>query len=73
MLEELRAQAAEFVFEDEPEDDDALQVEYDTEPKKYFLGMAPWQRFIVSLLLFVIVFLTGVFALLITERIYLAI
>jgi len=73
MLEELRAQAAEFVFEDEPEDDDALQVEYDTVPKKYFLGMAPWQRFIVSLLLFVIVFLTGVFALLITERIYLAI
>jgi len=66
MLDDFRKQADQSTFE-EPEE----EVIGAQEPPRYFLGMKPFQRLILALMLLLIVCLVGVFALLATEKIVL--
>lgn len=65
MFDDLREQASSPYFEDvdqEPE-------EFIIETQSQFLGMSPFQRFIIAIMLFLIVLLIGSFALLVLGRV----
>ena len=62
MFDDLREQADSPYFEQEPE-------EYIVETHSQFLGMSPFQRFIIAFMLFLIVLLIGAFALLVMGRV----
>jgi hypothetical protein len=62
MLDDFRQQADEIPFEEE-------EVRRPRRPKKYFLGMSPFQRFVLATMLLVIVCVLSSFALLVTEKV----
>lgn len=62
MLDDFRQQAEEIPFEEE-------EVERPRRPKKYFLGMTPFQRFVLATMLLIITCVLSSFALLVTEKI----
>jgi hypothetical protein len=61
MLDDFRQQAEEISFEEEEE--------RPRRPKKYFLGMTPFQRFVLATMLLIITCVLSSFALLVTERV----
>jgi hypothetical protein len=66
MFDDLRQEAEATPFEEET----PIFVEH-LPPKKPFLGMKPWQRFIIALFLLIMVCILGSFTLLVTETIVL--
>jgi len=62
MLDDFRQQADEIPFEEE-------EIRLPRRPKKYFLGMSPFQRFVLATMLLVIVCVLSSFALLVTEKV----
>jgi hypothetical protein len=62
MLDDFRQQAEEITFDDE-------EVQRPYRPKKYFLGMSPFQRFVLATMLLIITCVLSSFALLVTEKI----
>lgn len=62
MLDDFRQQAEEISFDDE-------EVKRPYRPKKYFLGMSPFQRFVLATMLLIITCVLSSFALLVTEKI----
>lgn len=69
MFEDLRKQADDSDgFDAELEDDFDSPSTYRYKPR-YFLGMTPAQRFVIALMLFLMVLISGAFCLLVTEKI----
>ena len=66
MFDDLRQEAETTPFEEET----PVFVEH-RPPQKPFLGMKPWQRFILALILLMMVCILGSFTLLVTEAIVL--
>ncbi len=62
MLDDFRQQADETPFEEE-------EIKRPRRPKKYFLGMSPFQRFVLATMLLVIVCVLSSFALLVAEKV----
>jgi len=62
MLDDFRQQADEAPFEEE-------EIRVPRRPKKYFLGLSPFQRFVIATMLLVIVCVLSSFALLVTEKV----
>jgi len=62
MLDDLRQQADTAPFEEEPS-------EKWVTPRKHFLGMTPFQRFVIALMLLFITCLLSSFCLLVTEKV----
>ena len=62
MLDDFRQQADEIPFEEE-------EYHPPDRPKKYFLGMTPFQRFVIATMLLVITCVLASFALLVTEKV----
>jgi hypothetical protein len=65
MFDDLREQANTPFFEDVDQEPEEVLVE----THQQFLGMSPFQRFVIVLMLFIIVLLIGSFALLILGRV----
>jgi hypothetical protein len=65
MFDDLREQADTPFFEDVEQEPEEVIVE----TQQQFLGMSPFQRFVIALMLFIIVLLIGSFALLILGRV----
>jgi hypothetical protein len=65
MFDDLREQANTPFFEDVEQEPEEVIVE----THQQFLGMSPFQRFVIVLMLFIIVLLIGSFALLILGRV----
>jgi len=61
MLDDFRQQAEEISFGEEEE--------RPRRPKKYFLGMTPFQRFVLATMLLIIACMLSSFALLVTEKV----
>lgn len=61
MFDDLRQQADTTYFEEEEQQPDEVIIE----THQQFLGMTPFQRFVIALMLFIIILLIGSFALLI--------
>ncbi len=73
MLDDLRNSSA-FIDEEEPQNEEAKQTAYrrpSSRQKDTFLGMTAQQRFILSLMVFFMICILGVFALAISGSIYL--
>lgn len=68
MLDDLRNSSS-YIEEEPAEEQEAAQSQFAPQKKDRFLGMTAPQRFILSLLLFLMVCVVGVFALLLTGRI----
>jgi hypothetical protein len=68
MLDDFRQQAEESNFEEQETQPEARLDVPDTD-RRFFLGMTPVQRFVISLELLFTVCLIGVFVLLVLERI----
>jgi len=66
MLDELREQADATSFEEE-----TPLFEETPPPKKPFLGMQPWQRFVIALMILFMACILSTFCLLVTEKIVL--
>jgi hypothetical protein len=66
MFDDLRQDAEAAPFEEET----PIFTEH-LPPQKPFLGMLPWQRFVIALILLIMVCILGSFTLLVTEAIYL--
>ncbi len=66
MLDDFRQQADAFSNFDEDENQD---IEPERRVHREFLGMSPFQRFMVSLLLLVLTLMLGSFWLLVTNRV----
>lgn len=62
MLDDFRQQADETPFEEE-------EIRLPPRPHKYFLGMSPFQRFVIALMLLLITCVLSGFALLVTEKV----
>jgi hypothetical protein len=62
MLDDFRQQADETPFEEE-------EIRRPYRPKKYFLGMSPFQRFVLASMLLIIICVLSSFALLVTEKV----
>lgn len=62
MIDDFRQQADEINFEEE-------DYQPPARPKKYFLGMTPFQRFVIATMLLVITCVLSSFALLVTEKV----
>lgn len=62
MLDDFRQQADEAPFDEE-------EIRPPRRPKKYFLGMSPFQRFVLATMLLLIVCVLSSFALLVTEKV----
>lgn len=62
MLEDFRQQADETPFEEE-------EYRPPARPKKYFLGMTAFQRFVIAAMLLMITCVLASFALLVTEKV----
>jgi hypothetical protein len=62
MLDDFRQQADDIPFEEE-------EIRLPPRPPKYFLGMTPFQRFVIATMLLVIVCVLSSFALLVTEKV----
>lgn len=67
MLDDFLKEDEVQTFLDEVEEEAKLELTPDEEPG--FLGMTPGQRFVISLMFFLMVLLIGAFALLITGAI----
>jgi hypothetical protein len=65
MLDEFRRQADDSRIEDLRTPDDL----YEAEPDERFLGMTPFQRFLIALMVFVITFLVGTLWLLVNGKV----
>lgn len=65
MFDDLREQANTPFFEEVEKEPEEVIVE----TQQQFLGMTPFQRFVIALMLFIIVLLIGSFALLIMGRV----
>jgi hypothetical protein len=63
MLDDLRQDAEAAGFEEEP------AFKLPTRPRKNFLGMTPFQRFIIAFMLLLIVCVLSSFVLLVTEKV----
>lgn len=66
MLDDLREQADTTSFEAE-----TPVFEETPLPKKPFLGMRPWQRFVIALMILLMACILSTFCLLVTEKIVL--
>lgn len=73
MLDEFRQQANSSNFFTEEEEAEPVYEEIVIEEKGYFLGMTPVQRFVLSVMLFLIVTLVGTLALLVMGKVMLPI
>jgi hypothetical protein len=65
MFDDLREQASSPFFEDVDKEPEEVIIE----THQQFLGMTPFQRFIIAIMLFIIILLIGSFALLIMGRV----
>jgi hypothetical protein len=65
MFDDLREQADTPFFDDVEQEPEEVFVE----TQHQFLGMTPFQRFIIAIMLFIIVLLIGTFGLLILGRV----
>jgi hypothetical protein len=65
MFDDLREQANTPFFEEVDQEPEEVIIE----TQKQLLGMSPFQRFIVAIMLFLIVLLIGSFALLVMGRV----
>jgi len=66
MLDDLRQQAESDAFEEE-----TPVFEEHPRPERPFLGMKPWQRFVIALILLAMACILSTFCLLVTEKIVL--
>ena len=71
MLDDFRKQADTPSFFEEEEKAPQDYEEEIVRTKRYLFGMSPVQRFVIAVMLFLIVFLVGSFALLVTEKVVL--
>lgn len=70
MFEDFRKQANESSLASQPPEEEDLRDELAMEqPPQLFLGMTAFQRFALTLLLFVMVVFIGVLLLLVTDRV----
>lgn len=67
MFDDLRQQAEQGTFE--PEETDAFAALERPAPRRYFLGMLPWQRFFIAFMLLIMTCILGTLFLLVTEKI----
>jgi hypothetical protein len=65
MFDDLRQQANTPFFEEEDKEPEEVIIE----THQQFLGMTPFQRFVIAIMLFIIILLIGSFALLILGRV----
>ena len=65
MLDDLRNDASSYY------DDDFQELSKPLESPKRFLGMTPFQRFVIALLLLFVTCILSAFCLLVTERVVL--
>jgi hypothetical protein len=73
MFDDLRAQASEMEFEDEPEED-AYAFKLDPPRRRGpFLGMSAPQRFVIAVMMLLMACILSSFCLLVTEKIWLPI
>ncbi|MGD9093312.1 MAG: hypothetical protein PVF74_10720 [Anaerolineales bacterium] len=70
MLDDLREQAEDAPYEDKEE---TPSYDYMQEERTHFLGMTPFQRFIIAVLLLFATCILSTFCLLVTERVFLPI
>ena len=70
MLDDFRKQAYTPSFLEEEEKAPRVEEEI-VRTRRYLFGMSPVQRFVIAVMLFLIVFLVGSFALLVTEKVVL--
>lgn len=66
MLDDLRNDASSYY-----DDDDFQELSKPPESPKRFLGMTPFQRFVIALLLLFVTCILSAFCLLVTERVVL--
>jgi hypothetical protein len=71
MFDDLRAQANQTSFEDEPEPEDVYAFQEEPVARKPFLGMTAPQRFLITLLLLMMTCILSTFCLMVTEKIWL--
>ena len=71
MFEDFRKQTSESSLASQPpdEEEDLRDELTSDEPPRYFLGMTPFQRFALTLLLFVMVVFIGVLFLLVSDTV----
>jgi hypothetical protein len=70
MLDDLRRQADEQTSFTEPEEmPEAFDFDAAVKPRGYFLGMRPFQRFVIAVILLSLTCMVSVLFLLVTERI----
>jgi hypothetical protein len=70
MFEDFRKQTVESsLASQQPEEEDLREELIIAEPQAQFLGMTAFQRFALTLLLFLMVSIIGVFLLLISDRV----
>jgi len=67
MFDDLRQQADETAFE--PEQTDAFTALEKSEPRRDFLGMTGWQRFVIAVMLLMMTCILSFFCLLVTGKI----
>jgi hypothetical protein len=67
MFDDLRQQADETAFE--PEQTDAFTAFERSVPRRDFLGMTGWQRFVIAIMLLMMTCILSVFCLLATGKI----
>lgn len=70
MFEDFRKQVEEAAFAAESQDEPP-KVEEPHDPDGYLLGMTPFQRFIVALLLLMMTIIVGSLFLVVTMKVYL--
>ena len=68
MFDDLRQQAEQGSFEPEEEEDAFAALERPA-PRRQFLGMLPWQRFFIALMLLLMTCILGTLFLLVTGKI----
>ena len=66
MLDDFRSQADTPFFN---EDNQPENLDYETETRREFLGMSPFQRFVIAILLLLITVLLSSFCLLVTGKV----
>ena len=69
MFDEFRQQAEESFFDEFDEDDGSASHNELLHPREHFLGMTPFQRFFIALMLLAITCLISTLCLLVTQRI----
>ncbi|HWQ83841.1 MAG TPA: hypothetical protein VN363_04700 [Anaerolineales bacterium] len=66
MLDDFRSQADTPFFD---EDNQPEEITYETETRQEFLGMTPFQRFVIAIMILLITLLLSSFCLLVTGKV----